>query len=47
MALLALLGFGLARGLLATDDLRNQLDLFTQVLYLVQNHYVDAPTTRS
>jgi carboxyl-terminal processing protease len=43
MALSLLLGFGLARGLLATDDLRSQLDLFTQVLYLVQNHYVDAP----
>src|SRR5438034_11103952 len=43
MALSLLLGFGLARGLLATDDLRSQLDLFTQVLYLVQNHYVDPP----
>jgi len=43
MALALLLGFGLARGLLATDDLRSQLDLFTQVLYLVQNHYVDPP----
>ena len=43
MALASLLGFGLARGLQATDDLRSQLDLFTQVLYLVQNNYVDVP----
>jgi carboxyl-terminal processing protease len=43
MALSLLLGFGLARGLMATDDLRGQLDLFTQVLYLVQNHYVEPP----
>jgi len=43
MALSLLLGFGLARGLLATDDLRSNLDLFTQVLSLVQNNYVDAP----
>jgi carboxyl-terminal processing protease len=43
MALSLFLGFGLARGLNATDDLRSQLDLFTQVLYLVQNHYVDPP----
>jgi carboxyl-terminal processing protease len=43
MTLSLLLGFGLARGLQATDDLRSQLDLFTQVLYLVQNHYVDVP----
>jgi carboxyl-terminal processing protease len=43
MALSLLLGFGLARGLLATDDLRSQLDLFSQVLYLVQNNYVDVP----
>ncbi|HYM81121.1 MAG TPA: S41 family peptidase [Candidatus Limnocylindria bacterium] len=43
MALSLLLGFGLARGLLATDDLRSQLDLFSQVLYLVQNNYVDPP----
>src|SRR5262245_66153415 len=41
MALSLLLGFGLARGLMATDDLRGQLGLFTQVLYLVQNHYVE------
>jgi carboxyl-terminal processing protease len=43
MALSLLLGFGMARGLMATDDLRSQLDLFTQVLYLVQNHYVEPP----
>ena len=43
MALSLLLGFGLARGLMATDDLRSQLDIFTQVLYLVQNHYVEPP----
>jgi carboxyl-terminal processing protease len=43
MGLSLLLGFGLARGLMATDDLRSQLDLFTQVLYLVQNHYVEPP----
>ncbi len=43
MALSLLLGFGLARGLHATDDLRSQLDLFSQVLYLVQNNYVEAP----
>src|SRR5262247_554950 len=43
MALSLLLGFGLARGLMATDDLRGQLDPFTQVLYLVQNHYVEPP----
>src|SRR6185295_15490787 len=41
MALSLLLGFGLARGLQATDDLRSQLDLFSQVLYLVQNNYVE------
>lgn len=43
MALSLLLGFGLARALNARDDLRSQLDLFSQVLYLVQNHYVDPP----
>ena len=43
LALALLLGFGLARGLNATDDLRSQLDLFSQVLYLVQNNYVDVP----
>jgi carboxyl-terminal processing protease len=43
MALALLLGFGLARGLQATDDLKSNLDLFSQVLYLVQNNYVDVP----
>jgi len=43
MLLAALLGFGLARGLYATDDMRSQLDLFSQVLYLVQNNYVEVP----
>ena len=43
MALSLLLGFGLARGLHATDDLRSQMDLFTQILYLVQNNYVEVP----
>jgi len=43
MALAALLGFGVARGLHATDDMRSHLDLFSQVLYLVQNNYVEAP----
>ena len=43
MTLALLLGFGLARGLQATDDLRSQLDLFSQVLYLVQNNYVEVP----
>ena len=45
MSLALLLGFGLARGLQATDDLRGQLDLFSQVLYLVQNNF--AKTTGS
>ena len=43
MALSLLLGFGLARALTAADDLRTQLDLFSQVLYLVQNNYVEQP----
>ena len=43
MAVSVTLGFGLARGLQATDDLRSQLDLFSQILYLVQNNYVDPP----
>ena len=63
MTLALLLGFGLARGLHATDEpgaagsppisavrgasstdnLRSQLDLFSQVLYLVENNYVEAP----
>ena len=57
MALALILGFGLARGLMATDDspaanpnqgsdLRSQLDLFSQVLYLVQNNYVEAPDNK-
>jgi carboxyl-terminal processing protease len=43
MTLSLLLGFGLARALLATDDLQSQLTRFSQVLYLVQNNYVEAP----
>jgi carboxyl-terminal processing protease len=43
MSLALLLGFGLARALHATDDMRTQLDLFSQVLYLVQNNYVEVP----
>ncbi len=43
LGLALLLGFGLARGLQATDDLRSQLDLFSQVLYLVEKHYVEPP----
>ncbi len=43
MLLSLLLGFGLARGLQATDDLRSQLDLFSQILYLVQSNYVESP----
>ena len=43
MALALLLGFGFARALSATDDLRSQLDLFSQVLYTVQNNYVEQP----
>lgn len=43
MALSLLLGFGLARALQATDDLRSNMDLFANVLYLVQNNYVDPP----
>jgi len=43
MAVSLLLGFGLARGLQATDDLRSQLDVFTQVLLMVQNNYVEVP----
>lgn len=38
-----LLGFGLARVLSATDDLRANLDLFEDVLYRVQNNYVEVP----
>lgn len=43
MALSLLLGFGLARALRATDDLRSNLDLFSNVLYVIQNNYVDVP----
>jgi carboxyl-terminal processing protease len=43
MALSLLLGFGLARALQATDDLRSNLDLFQAVLFHVQNNYVDPP----
>jgi carboxyl-terminal processing protease len=62
MALALMLGFGLARGLHATepqgdsgtapnvpreagsaDNLRSQLDVFSQVLYLVENNYVEPP----
>lgn len=55
MLLALVLGFGLARSPQAKDallhpaaaasgaDLSSQLDLFNNVLYLVQNQYVDAP----
>ncbi len=43
MLLSVLLGFGLARAISATDDLRANLDLFEDVLYRVQNSYVDVP----
>jgi carboxyl-terminal processing protease len=43
MLLSALLGFGLARALSATDDLRGNLELFEDVLFRVQNSYVDPP----
>jgi carboxyl-terminal processing protease len=43
MLLSVLLGFGLARAISATDDLRANLDLFEDVLYRVQNNYVDVP----
>ena len=43
MLLSVLLGFGLARAIKATDDLRANLDLFEDVLYRVQNNYVDVP----
>jgi carboxyl-terminal processing protease len=43
MLLSVLLGFGLAKGLHATDDLSGNLELFTDVLYRIQNNYVDAP----
>jgi carboxyl-terminal processing protease len=43
MVLALLLGFGLARGLQATDDLMTQLHLFGQVLNAVEQNYVEAP----
>ena len=43
MLLSVLLGFGLAKAISATDDLRANLDLFEDVLYRVQNSYVDVP----
>ncbi len=43
MVLALLLGFGLARGLQATDDLMTQLHLFGQVLNAVEQNYVEQP----
>ncbi len=43
MALALLLGFGLARGLQATDDLMSQVQLFSWVLNAVQTNYVEQP----
>ncbi len=43
MVVALLLGFGLARGLQATDDLMTQLHLFGQVLNAVQTNYVEQP----
>ncbi len=43
MLLSVLLGFGLAKALHATDDLRGNLDLFEDVLFRVQNNYVEVP----
>ena len=43
MALALLLGFGLARGLQATDDLMSQLRLFNTVLSAVEQNYVEEP----
>ena len=43
MVLALSLGFGLARGLHATDDLMKQLHLFGEVLNAVQRHYVEEP----
>jgi carboxyl-terminal processing protease len=43
MALALLLGFGLARGLQATDDVYSQLDFFNQIFNVVQRAYVDVP----
>jgi carboxyl-terminal processing protease len=45
MALALLLGFGLARGLQATDDLMTQLHLFGQVLNAVEQNYVEPPVS--
>jgi carboxyl-terminal processing protease len=46
MALALLLGFGLARGLQATDDLMTQLHLFGQVLNAVEQNYVEPPDSQ-
>jgi len=43
MVLALLLGFGLARGLHATDELMSQLHLFGEVLNAVQRNYVEEP----
>ena len=43
MALALLLGFGLARGLHATDELMTHLHLFGEVLNAVQRNYVEEP----
>jgi len=43
MALSLLLGFGFARALSARDDLYSQLDLFTQVINMVNVNYVEEP----
>ena len=43
MVLALLLGFGLARGLNATDELMTQLHLFGEVLNAVQRNYVEEP----
>lgn len=43
MLLSVLLGFGLAKAISATDDLRANLDLFQDVLSRVQSSYVDVP----
>jgi carboxyl-terminal processing protease len=43
MVLALLLGFGLARGLNATDELKTHLLLFGEVLNAVQHNYVEEP----
>jgi carboxyl-terminal processing protease len=43
MVLALLLGFGLARGLNATDELMTQIHLFGEVLNAVQRNYVEEP----